>query len=116
MTVTHSVLGCEVISNAYSPLLIAAMDPVSLAGWITAAGLGKIPTTRARRLISLFTRSRVDQILVQWPVEVMARTSALAASISSRSVLGEPFGELRLRPLEAQTRKALADQVAAELM
>lgn len=34
---------------------------------ITAASLGKIPTTRARRLISLFTRSSglVDQIFDQ---------------------------------------------------
>src|SRR3954452_20454284 len=53
---------------------------------ITAASLGKIPTTRARRLISLLTRSSglVDQIFDQWARgnAVNARTSALAWSIS----------------------------------
>src|SRR3954449_8854040 len=59
---------------------------------ITAASLGKIPTTRARRLISLLTRSSglVDQIFDQWARgnAVNARTSALAWSISG-PILGK---------------------------
>ncbi len=57
---------------------------------MTAAGLGKIPTTRARRLISLLTRSRglVDQILVQCDRgnAVKASTSALASSMNGPSL------------------------------
>src|SRR5215207_660709 len=53
---------------------------------MTAASLGKIPTTRARLLISLLTRSRglVDQILGQWlrGKAVKANTSGLASSIN----------------------------------
>src|SRR5690554_5228719 len=53
---------------------------------MTAAWLGNMPTTRARRLISLLTRSRglVLQILGQWGrgKAVKASTSALAASIN----------------------------------
>src|SRR4051794_12399937 len=53
---------------------------------ITAASLGKIPTTRALRLISLLTRSSglVDQVFDQWARgnAVNARTSAFAWSIS----------------------------------
>ena len=53
---------------------------------ITAASLGEMPTTRARRLISLFTRSSglVDQIFDQCDRgnAVKARTSVFASSIS----------------------------------
>src|SRR3954453_21258634 len=53
---------------------------------ITAASLGKMPTTRALRLISLLTRSSglVDQVFDQWARgnAVNARTSAFASSIS----------------------------------
>src|SRR3954451_4395298 len=59
---------------------------------MTAASLGKIPTTRARRLISLLTRSSglVDQVFDQWARgnAVNARTSALAWSISG-PILGK---------------------------
>src|SRR3982751_5143836 len=59
---------------------------------ITAASLGKMPTTRARRLISLFTRSSgfVDQVFDQCARgnAVNARTSALASSISG-PILGK---------------------------
>src|SRR6188472_1933721 len=52
---------------------------------ITAASLGKMPTTRARRLISLLTRSSglVDQIFDQCARgnAVNARTSVFASSI-----------------------------------
>src|SRR3954451_10682510 len=52
---------------------------------MTAASLGKIPTTRERRLISLLIRSSglFDQILTQWARgnAANARTSALASSI-----------------------------------
>ena len=57
---------------------------------MTAAVLGKIPTTRERRLISLLTRSRglVDQIFRQWAwgKAVKARTSAWASSIRGPSL------------------------------
>src|SRR3712207_7004385 len=58
----------------------------------TAGSLGKMPTTRARRLISLLTRSSglVDQIFGQWlrGKVVNASTSAFASSISG-SILGK---------------------------
>ena len=64
---------------------------------MAAAWLGKIPTTRERRLISLLIRSRglVDQIFCQCARgnAAKANTSALAASMSG-PVLGEPGGEL----------------------
>ena len=60
----------------------ASTAPTSL---MTAASLGKIPTTRLRRLISLLIRSSgfVDQIFTQCERGklVNANTSALPASI-----------------------------------
>src|SRR5215218_2824309 len=59
---------------------------------MTAGSLGKMPTTRARRLISLLTRSSgyVDQVLAQWLRRnaVKASTSAFASSISG-PILGK---------------------------
>src|SRR6476661_3505326 len=63
---------------------------------MTAAGLGKIPTTRDRRLISLLIRSSglVDQVFCQWALGkvVNASTSGLASSIS-----GPIFGNVVAR-------------------
>src|SRR3954464_3216099 len=60
---------------------------------MTAASFGKMPTTRARRLISLFTRSNgfVDHTFPQCARgnEVNANPSAFAASISG-PILGKP--------------------------
>ena len=60
----------------------AKTAPTSL---MTAASLGKMPTTRARRLISLLTRSSglVDHTFGQWlrGNAVKASTSVLASSI-----------------------------------
>ena len=59
---------------------------------MTAGSLGKMPTTRARRLISLLTRSSglVDHTLGQWlrGKAVKASTSVLASSISG-PILGK---------------------------
>src|SRR3954470_3518928 len=64
---------------------------------MTEASLGKMPTTRARRLISRLIRSIgfVDQILVQWlrGKPVNASSSAFAVSINGPD-LGEAAGEL----------------------
>jgi hypothetical protein len=62
----HRLFG-EVAAVVGDPLWWVSIKtaPTSL---ITAAALGKIPTTRLRRLISLLRRSSglVDQILRQW--------------------------------------------------
>jgi len=65
---------------------------------MTAAGLGKIPATRARRSISLLTLSRglvVDQILIQCARgrTVNARTFGLGV-VHEWPELGEAVGEL----------------------
>ena len=64
---------------------------------MTAAALGKIPTTRLRRLISLLTRSSglVDQILRQWALgEGGEREDLGLRVVHQRPDLGERAGEL----------------------
>ena len=80
----HGSFG-EVAAFAGLPLVVHVGEHAPTRR-MTAASLGKIPTTRERRLISLLTRSSglVDQILRQCArgKPVNARTSALASSIS----------------------------------
>ena len=64
---------------------------------ITAAALGKIPTTRERRSISLLTRSSgfVDQILRQWALGKRRERQHLSLRlVHQRPDLGERRGEL----------------------
>jgi hypothetical protein len=58
---------------------------------ITAASLGKIPTTRVRRLVTLFTRSNgvVDQISDQCARGKPVKASAL---VFASSMSGPIFG------------------------
>src|SRR3954462_5665382 len=77
---------------------------------MTAASLGKMPTTRERRLISLLIRSSglFDQILTQCAggYAAKARTSALASSISGTALGNEAASWSRTWSQAAETAVA----------
>src|SRR3954462_7697165 len=77
---------------------------------MTAASLGKMPTTRERRLISLLIRSNglFDQILTQCALgnAANARTSALASSINGPALGNEVASWSRTSSQAADTAAA----------